>query len=301
MRNSRRLGLIPLLALALPASGLGAGGAYDPARVAWSRIELEASKLWLTARSEVDFERRPAAEAVSELFAPARGQALRPAGAASGLIAIRTTFLGRDSRVRFWFDPADARALERSELKLARKRSRLRVYRYAPGGVHAHTREPGAGEEERSHAGWSGVHDRWVAFPASLDGAVVTEPAALLYAVPAGSLDAPGDALEMHVFSRGKVSVVDVAVAALEEIEVDYVEVSAAGERPVAGKAETLRVTLRPRPLPGAKDEGGIQLLGLEGDIDLYLDPRTRAPLLVTGRIEFAGRVRLWAQRVILK
>ena len=273
---------------------------YDPQRVGWSRVELAASKLWVTARSEVELSRRPAAEAAAELFTPAAGAVLAPAGAESFLIAIRTRFLSRDSRVRFWFDPHDGRALERSELKLAGKRSRHRTYRYAAARVHAHTVEPADGEIGRPHADWTRVTDREVALPEGLDGAVVTEPAALLYAVPAAALEAPGDALQMHVFSRRRVNVVDATVASRETLRVDYLEVATAGERQVDGEVETLRVSLRPRPLAGEPDEGGIRLLGLEGDIDLYLDPRTRAPLLVTGKVDVAGRVRLRVRRVVL-
>ena len=43
------------------------------------------------------------------------------------------------------------------------------------------------------------------------------------------------------------------------------------------------------------------QLLGLQGDIDIYLEPRTRALLQVTGRIDVAGKVRLRLKRAVLK
>ena len=43
---------------------------YDPDRVAWSRLELEASKFFVTARSEVELASHPKAVAASELIEP---------------------------------------------------------------------------------------------------------------------------------------------------------------------------------------------------------------------------------------
>ncbi|MCP3959586.1 MAG: hypothetical protein GY719_17190 [bacterium] len=295
----RRLALAPLLVLAPSAS---AQAPYDPGDVGWSRLEFEATKFFITARSAVDLDSRPAAEASSELFAPAEGEkVLTPSGPVTSRIDIRTSVLGRDSKVRFWFEPGDARALERSELSLSSKRRRYKTYRYAWPGVHAHTVRPHEGEEDKPHEDWTRIGDQYIPFPEDLNGAVVTEPAALLYAVPAGALNEPGDELVMHVFSRRRVTPVDIRVAERKRLRVDYVEATPAGERTVNEEVETLRVTLRPRPPEDDTDSGGIRLLGLEGDIDLYLEPRTRTPLLVTGKIKIAGRVRLWLKRVVLR
>ena len=294
----RHLTFAPLLLLAADVS---AQQPYDPEGVAWSRLEFEATKFFITATSSVNLDSRPSAEAASELFAPAQGEpVLAPRGPATSRIDIRTRVLGRDSKVRFWFEPGDARALERSELSRSSKRRRLKIYRYARPGVHAHTVRPDEDEEAKPHDDWTRVADRYIPFPEDLNGAVVTEPAALLYAVPAGALNKPGDELVVHVFSRRRVTPVDVRVEERKRLQVSYVETSSTGDRTVEEEVETLRVTLRPRLDEDAGSDAGIRLLGLEGDIDLYLEPRTRTPLLVTGKIKVAGTVRLWLRRVVL-
>ena len=284
------------------ASTVSAHSGHDPESVGWSRLELEATKLFITARSEVDLGRAPAAEVAAELIEPAGERLLQPSPAGSYLMAIRTTVLGQESRVRFLFLPQDGRALQRSELSTSKKRHRHRTYRYAEGGVHSRTLTPAEGESALPFEKWSQIAEKRIAFPRWLSNdVVVTEPAALLYSIPAAALAAPGDALVMHVFSRGHVNPVDVAVQAEEMIRVEYLEASAAGERAVRDEIEALRVAVRPRPLAEPTDRGGFKLLGLEGDIDLYLDPRSRAPLLVTGKIKIAGRVQLQLRRVVLR
>ncbi len=297
MANGRRPELLLMSALlALPLSVSGARPAYDSARVGWSRLELEATKFFMTARSEVELAVRPSAEAAGDLIAPGEGRGLAPRGTESGRIDIRTRFLGRDSRARFWFDPGDVRALQRSSHDRSKKRLRHRTYRYTEGGVFSHTLRPKDGEEERPYGGWTNVQNKSFAFPGEIGRAVVTEAAGLLYLIPAGDFRAPGDETRLHVFTRGQVRQVDVTVAGLERIGVDYVEVSGDRERAVRGEALALRVAVRPR----AEESGEFKLLGLEGDIDIYLEPRTRVLLLVTGRIQVAGKVRLRLRRAVL-
>ncbi len=302
MVHSLRFGISLMIAMvALPLDATGARAVYRPQNVGWSRLELEASKFFITARSEVELAARPSAEAAADLIVPGEGQGLRPRGAQSHRIDIRTRFLGRDSRVRFWFDSRNARALQRSSHDLAKSRLRHRTYRYTRGGVFSHTLRPGDGEEDRPYAQWTDVRDKYFVFPRGKDaGPAVTEAAGLLYLVPAGDFRAPGDEARVRVFTRGKVREVDVRVAARERTRVDYVEVSGDRERQVQGEVDALRIALRPRVEAG-EERSGFKLLGLEGDIDLYLEPRTRALLLVTGKIQIAGRVNLRLRRAVLR
>ncbi len=289
--------------LAILAAATTVSASYNPASVTWSRLELEASKFFMTARSEVELGQRPSAKATGELLDPrpwlsARDGAregLAPRGAESGVLDIRTRIMSRTSEVRFWFDPGDGRALQRSSHDISKRRLRHRTYRYTRGGVLSHTLRPNDGEADRPYTGWTRVEEKHIAFePAG--GPAVTEAAGLLYLIPAGDFRAPGAETRLHVFTRGQVRQVDVTVAGLERIGVDYVEVSGDRERAVRGEIEALRVAVRPR----AEESGEFKLLGLEGDIDIYLEPRTRVLLLVTGRIQVAGKVRLRLRRAVL-
>ncbi len=273
----------------------------DPASVGWSRLEFEASKLFVTARSEVELVMPGPAIVSQELLETADFDSLKPVDD-THLIGIRTTVLGQESQVRFLFDPKDSRALQRSELSISKKRQRHRTYRYASTAVYSRTLTPAEGEAERPFTEWSQIANKQIGLPLSLDPkAVITEAAALLYALPAGGLEKVGDETLLNVFSRGHVSSVLVRVEETPQVDVDYVEVSGGRERRVKGRVETLKFALRPQPLASGEENGRFKLLGLEGDIDLYLEPRSRAPLLVVGKIKIAGTVNLRARRVVLR
>ncbi len=284
-----------LMSLFLATAGVAAD--YDPDAVAWSRLELEATKFFITARAEVELAGRPASEAVAELLDPGDHLALAPRGARSFRLDLRTRILSRDSRVRFWFDPGDARALQRSSHDVSKKRLRHRTYRYLDGAVFSRTLQPDEGEEAKPYQSWSRVDDK--IFVSQAGGAVVTEAAALLYLIPAGPFHTTGDRRQVRVFTRGKVREVDVEVAAKEHIEVGYAKVAGASEAAVDGEVEVLRVAVRPRSSDEKDDD--FKLLGLEGDIDIFLEPETRVPLLVSGRIDFVGTVHLRLKRAVMK
>ncbi len=300
MTSRRSLGFGFCLALALPVLAGGGRAAYRPESVGWSRLELEATKFFITARSEVRLGVRPSAEAAADLIAPGEGRGLAPRSGDSGRIDIRTRFLGRDSRARFWFDPGDARALQRSSHDVSKKRLRHRTYRYTAAGVFSHTLRPREGEEGRPYARWTNVQDKVVPFANDRGRPVVTEAAGLLYLIPAGDFRAPGDKARVRVFTRGKVREVDVAVTSRERIRVDYVEVSGGGERQVQEEVDALRLSVRPRATEG-EGETDFKLLGLEGDIDIHLEPDSRALLQVSGKIAVAGKVRLRLKRAELR
>jgi hypothetical protein len=286
-----------LMSLLLASAALAAP--YDPAAVGWARLEFEATKFFITARSEVALAGRPASEAVAELLDPGgERRALAPRGAKSFRLDLRTRFLSRDSQVRLWLDPGDARALQRSSYEVSKKRLRHRTCRYLDDAVFCRNLTPGEGEEDLPYASWSRVDDEVQVLQAN--GQVVTEPAALLYLIPAGDFRAPGDKQRLLILTHGQVREVEVEVAVPERIEVDYVEVAGGRERAVAGEVEALRVAVR--PLGGAgEDAAEFKLLGLEGDIDIYLEPRTRALLLVRGRIDIVGTVNLRLKRAVMR
>lgn len=323
LKVSRMRATFYLMPVLLAASAV-TSAAYQPENVPWSRLEFQTKKFLLTASSEVELSGRPSLEAITELLDPVsltagqgrRGDevlGLEPRGDESYRIDIRTRILSRKSRIRFWFDPGDARALQRSSHDVSKKRLRHRTYRYTRGGVFSHTRTPLAGEADRPYTDWNRVDDLYVAFPSGMIEPVaatnhgytrrvgaVTEPAGLLYLVPAGNFHAVGDKDQIHVFSRGKVREVDVVVIGKERLDVDYLERSESGERQIRGRVETLRIGVRPRVGAG-QERSDFKLLGLEGDIDIFIDPKTRVPLLVTGKIPVVGGVRLRLRRAVMR
>jgi hypothetical protein len=132
-------------------------------------------------------------------------------------------------------------------------------------------------------------------------GLVVTEPSALFYLLASADLSAVGDVVTTHVFSKNRLIQVDLTVTAVERLEVDYVEVSPPLERRVRGAKDLLRIILDGTPLGEGEADDDFELLGLRGNVVVFLDPEVRAPVQVSGKIKYAGKGNVRLQRVVLQ
>ena len=310
-RLSPHFGRFAALLMALSLAGVGAargqegrGPMFDPSRLKWSELSYRASKLGLTATSDLEVSTLPAAAVTTMLAEPSEGEPIDARGQSTLQIELVSSMIKRENTLRMFLDPGDAAALQRSELQLARKEknNRFRRLRYTLRGVDSLTRRPAAGEAEEPHERWSDSSQWYSSFPDSLvDGTRPTEPTALLYVMGVAELASPGDRTEALVFTRGHVMEVEVSVAGRETVRVDYEEVSPAGARRVEGRVEALELFLDGQPLDPQTAERDFEFLGMRGDVRVYLDPETRAPLQVSGRIKHAGKANVKLRRVVLR
>jgi hypothetical protein len=171
---------------------------------------------------------------------------------------------------------------------------RHRDYRYTATGGYHWTRWPERGEEKLPWAQWSRATEGLRHYGRDPGGPVL-EPTGLIYAVAAAPLLRPGDTADFTVFQRRVLQRVEVRVIDARTVDVDYREVTAAGTRRQRGRVEALRLVVRGDPdTAGSSDE--LELLGLRGVLELYLDPGTRAPLSLSGNIAVIGAVTLRLQ-----
>ena len=93
---------------------------------------------------------------------------------------------------------------------------------------------------------------------------------------------------------------VELVVQGTTEIEVDYTEVTDAGERDIKGRREVVQIRLDGSPVGEQGSERDFQFLGLRGDVEIFLEPNRRVPLQISGRIRYVGKGHVRLQRVRL-
>jgi hypothetical protein len=282
-RSPRAALLLAVLAGSCAAADL------DPARVGWSALRLGGSKLLVSADAGLEAAIVPAAAVAGTLRTPPTGVPVPP-----GTSVLRLTYtgaaLGRTSRATLLMDPGTAAALQRVQ-EDGGSRPRYREYRYTDQGAWHWTRWPERGEDGLPPARWSKTSSGPRAFDRPADGPVL-EPTGLLWAVAAAPLAAPGDRARFLVFQRRLLQPIEVEVAALAPFAHDYADETGSTPRRVRGRAPALRVLLRGDPRAAGSDDE-LELLGLRGDLELWLDPATRAPLQLSGTVAVLGRVTL--------
>jgi hypothetical protein len=286
--------------LMVPVAGSAAAGpvALDDTRVGWSSIRMTATKLFMTASSTLGVRILPAEGIAGDLRVPAAGKAVMPGNEVAELV-YSTAGLGRQSTMTLLMDPVSGAALQNTVHDSA-GRLRLRTYRYADTGAYQWTRWPASGEEKLPPAKWSTTSEGMRDYVPAADSRTVLESGGLLYAIAAAPLARPGDRVEFAVFQRKRLHRVLAEVRTPRSIQVRYQEQWPTGNVERSGKVMPLLIVVRGVAEPGGDDEE-LELLGLSGELALSLDPETRTPLQLAGRVKILGGVTLRLASVRLR
>lgn len=274
----------------------------DPTRVRWSKLELRASKLTVTADSEVEIYREPTSRAVVRWLSSSRGEPVMPRGTEVVGIHLDSQVLGKSSTLDLWVEPVSGAAFQRTQLETGKKvrHHRHRSLRFTHEGVLNSTYRASDKTVDRPYKEWP-LSESFEPFPEGISrGAVVTEPSALFYFLAAGDLDQTGDAIVTYVFSKNRLMRVRLTVLGTAEIKVDYTEISGAGQKQVKGRQEVRHIRLEGTPVGGGGSDRDFEFLGLRGDVEIFLERSRRIPVQISGDIRYVGRGHVRLQRVHL-
>jgi len=301
----RRLGRLSVACL-LGAAAAGAfaqpgsGPALQKDRMGWTSLTMDASKLGVSMESTLSQKILPKAEALAEFVPPPEG--IAPVEADSDeivLMEVRTEFLGRDSRTRFWLDADDGQALQWTVVETG-KRERYKASRAVADGVWVLRKDPAdRSEEGKPIETWTRVRDGVEPLVGLPPGKVLSESAGLLYVLATSPLEKVGDRIEVYMQSDGKAFPVSIRAESLERLDVDYRRTGGAEPGRVDGKVAALRLSMRPL-VPKGMDRRDFKFMSLEGDIDVWLDREGRFPLRIEGRVKWVGKVKIQLQGVTL-
>lgn len=276
--------------MVLPATAAPSAADFEHSRLGWNRAEMSATKLFQTMRVSLEVAERTGADVAADLLAPDTVPGRAPG---AEVVDIRNVSdgLGRRSDIHILVKPASGEALQRTR-RDSGNRNRYRIKRYDDAGVFQRTWRPDDGEESLSRERWTRVSSEWHPFPADRPDFAVTDPSAIIYLAATSALHQPGEEFEVLAYANDKLTRITVSVLPAGRIDVDYRVVGdgADGKRDESGM-DTVRMSIRGRPLDGS-DDGNFEFLGLR-NVELFLDPETRAPLMLTGKVKVMGRVKL--------
>ena len=280
-------GMIPVFAATSHAMDL------NPDRIGWSALQFKASKFLMTIHASVGITTPDPAAAVAQLITAGEGKAVQP-HISQKILSLRTEAFGRLSQIDLILNAENGAALQRTSHDSG-SRYRHRIYRFTDRGAYQKTRWPIGKAEEKLPADqwpqWSEAKEDLRPYPSSVFGAVITDPSGLLYIVGAAPLDEPGDTFEILTYARKHVHRVQIEVTGMDSIKLNYQFESGAIREKREGKQQAIRLLIRGEGIDDGDSDDEFELLGLRGDIVLHMDPTTRAPLQLEGRVKIAGHV----------
>lgn len=310
MRNT--LPAFPILAVTVlllaissrQATAAAATAALDVERPRWSALEFDAAKFLFSASTRIEVRRLPAAAIGAGLRTTPQGH---PVAAPETVMEVTYASRGpgHESFTRLWIDPADGAALQRM-LSDRGSRLRERTYRFTDIGAWHYTRWPATRSEEKlPPQQWTRIEDGLRPYPQAAAGQRVTETSALLWMIAAADLSRPGDRFETLTFSHRSVSRVSIEVTGQRRVSVGYREHPAehsAGKARLRGDTvDALVLRLGAVRIDDPTDTEDFELLGLRGDLELLLDPETRAVLELHGRAKIVGGITVRLTELVLR
>lgn len=277
-----------LTCLALAAGTIGSPVAAEQGNPSpsWNELRFTAKKLFLESTTDVRLDVVDHESLAGVLREPTDGEAgLRPGASPVARMVVSSRFGSRHDESSLWFELVNSRALQRLKIRHGSK-AYQKTYRFAAGGVHSHRVAPEEGEARLPPEHWSKIEDRF--YPHGSEGCpVVIEPTALLHRL-AEHPPAVGQSLELCAFSDKTTHRIVAENKGLHRVVVDYLTYLPGVEIPVRQQGETLLLRLEVRP---AAEDDELELLGLEGAVEIWIDPGLRLPVRVVGKVGFLGKV----------
>ncbi len=260
--------------------------ALDPARVGWTEVSFHASKFFLSADASMTVEPPNSDNFPEPLMSPGSGVGVALEDEAL-VLTVRTRAIGKEGLNTLLMNSRTGAAVQ----FLQTKADRYRVSRFTDTGRLMHTWKPGKKEKKLPRDQWTDYSEDLRAFPPDAVGQIVAEPAALIYIIAAAPVLEPGDQFRLLTIIRRQVFRVIVEVAEPHTLKTDYMEYSPSGAVRRNSKVTALRLLVRGEGL-NPEDDQEFQMLGMQGDIELYLQPETRLPLQLNGKIKILGKIK---------
>ncbi|MGD8887809.1 MAG: hypothetical protein PVF53_05300 [Desulfobacterales bacterium] len=311
--NFAALILILLFGLCLPPPATSQMGAaakrFDAHPVSWKRLLYKAKNIFGNVTTEVQLEFLPAGMIGDLLIKTPQGAPFQPLGQHIGSIMVRSNInplIGANSEIvsDSLFNLNDARALRRIR-QLKGKEYWQKTYRFTQSGVYRLRKRPNDPDETlQDLAQWTDTRESFYPYDLTGHGCLqVMEPSTLLYIISSAGLFGEGEILNLCVFNKKQLHNLQVRELGLQRLKMSYKEVFALNKViNKEGKFKTFKISMRSRPLVAENETAeAFSFLGLKGEIEFFLDPVSRIPVQICGRIPYVGRLEFKLNKVWMR
>lgn len=290
MQLHRPLQALIMLLTTLSHAALAEKLAIDPASFRPVSLAYHASKLFISARTQVTLNARTSAEVAADLFPAPERAAPTPRGEQVIVQSLKTQVLGRDSDVTAWINP-DGTLLQMSAINSGHK-DRYRRYTYETDQVYSLKRYP-VNDTERSQGwtSWSRSEEDLYAIEPAHQGLALTEAEALFYLVSVIDWSQASGTREVILFDPDGLIRLTLRFDGEDRVKADFRETIGTESRDVDGEIVVQRVRMDAAPLEPGRGPQDFDFLGYKGGVDLYIDPQRHAILQLKGRYDYLGEV----------
>jgi len=280
----------------------------DAGRVPWTRLSYQAKTFWVEVITQIRLESMSATEVEASLLSSPRGVPLKASSPKSYKIDLEMfvdSIFHSPIKVvnQVWFNPHDATALGRIRLKRGEDDFK-KVYRFTKQGVFRHRREPKDQQETpQNPENWTDVKDTFYSYNlAKLGCPNVSERLVLVYIVSAAEILKSDKPLTLCIFGKRQLHHARLRPLGLQSLKIDFVEKKQQATIRRQGKIDAFKIALETQPLESDLEEmEKFSFLGFHEDIVIFIDPVSKLPIQVSGKIPKVGNSTLKLKEVQLR
>lgn len=254
----------------------------------WSCLDFRAEQLMFKGTTRICAKKTRAEEMREWLPAsdPKEPPLPQPApGARLMKMTVKADLAGRLTEEEVYFEPESGRTLQRTRVKLGSDPYR-KSYRFGEAGLDWTRSAPRSREEtERAEPAWSKIENHSAPYPAGSLCKVYSEPVLLLYLLAAHDWNS-GKNLEFCMFAGKKWNRIEAISQGMRAFPARYEKNGQPGQA-----SEARAIVLKAGKASPEEDEDPFELMGLRGDLLIFLDPQSGLPLAIQGEMPWLGQV----------
>jgi hypothetical protein len=278
-------------------------------RIAWKSLSFGAENFFVTLNSDVHFEIYPAEEIKNSLIATSEESALYASGPEIIAITVQSVIDPLWGATEFiqskaWCDINNMAALQRIRQRQGEK-DWQKTYRFTNKGVFRLKEEPGTFNKTNLRADQK-TETRESFYPYGLNKnecSSVLEPSEMFLIASLLDCSIGAKALNLCVFSKQKMYIIEVRATELKPLKVDYIETSGKNKIRRKKTIDSIKISFKIKSSGevSRQNDEAFSFLGLYGDFDIYTDTASRIPVLVSGKVPRFDEIDLVLHSVVLK
>lgn len=299
-----------LLSLLFPLTSVATGKvqtlSIDKTNVPWKHLSFKGKELFAKLQAEVRLTTPSKTELDTAFIPSSKGTPIAITKSSVLIIDTQISIKSLFAKVKLqntaWFNPVTLSTMQyvrqRTGLKDAKK-----TYRFTDKGVFRFTKQPiDKNEIAQSPEKWSAVKKKFYPYDLEKKGCInITAPMPVIYFISASKVSDFDKPVTICVFNKKETIYLDIQKESVESVLLNHTEIK--GDKTIRRNTAVLAdvLSLKARPISPDQKMDNFTLVGLQGNIKIYVDPKSRIPLQLKGDYQGLGEIKLELQQMVHK
>ena len=278
----------------------------DKTTVTWKHLSFKGKEFFAKLTAEIELI-SPSESELDAAFIPSP-QGVPVAMTESGALVIDTKISVKSifAKVKLqkiaWFDPVTLSTMQYVRERRGFKDS-VKTYRFTDKGVLRVAKKPiDKNETIQPPEKWSSSYEEFYPYDSEKkDCANITAPISIIYLISALKVSDFEKPVTICVFNKKETVYLDIQKEPSEALQVSHIE--AKGDKAIHKDTSILAevLSLKARSISSGQAIDNFTLVGLQGDLRIYIDPESRTPVQLRGDYKSFGGIKLNLRQMVYK